>query len=511
MNIQKNVSELKRSKSQLLEQAKALLVKDTDETPWSDEQKKDYDDLMGKIDQHEGRITRCEKMLSIESKDADPVDTDDEYDDEDKSTKDDDDDDDKGKSKFNYNSKKSPLIKGLAYRTPADRKREGKGIRAMRYLIGKHVSMLEGDKSAGVRYVMDNFKDAEVAKALQTTTTAAGGALIPQDFSMDFIDVLWSKTVVRNTPGVTSFDAPLGNLTFPRLQGTTVAQWDTEGSNIALSQPVFDDLNLSTKRCSSMVPVSNQLIYQSPLSVERILLKTMTNQMARQEDATFLGFPVGAVSGAAGVPFGLNSLALPANTFKWSGTHSLANTQNFLWSMISGLTNSNVDTKGAVWYMHPTVRGYISTLLDGVGRPFYPEITGSDPELLGWKVLTTTNIPNGSNAFGNTIANATTIFFAQPEEYIIADTMKIQMESSAEASYVDSNGNFQSSFQKNQTLYRAMEFTDFNLQHPAAVSVGVVDWVPGYFSANSLSNVAVTFTTQPTTNSSTSAGGAVYT
>jgi HK97 family phage major capsid protein len=64
--------------------------------------------------------------------------------------------------------------------------REGKGFKAARYAVGILVARGSGMIGAS-EYVVRRFGDNDVAKALNTTGVATGGALIPQAFSNEII------------------------------------------------------------------------------------------------------------------------------------------------------------------------------------------------------------------------------------------------------------------------------------------------------------------------------------
>jgi hypothetical protein len=64
-------------------------------------------------------------------------------------------------------------------------------------------------------------------------------------------------------------------------------------------------------------------------------------------------------------------------------------------------------------------------------------------------------------------------------EFIIADSMQLELAVSNEASYVDAAGATVSAFQSDQTLIRAITEHDFGMRHDASVAViQNVRWSP---------------------------------
>ena len=64
----------------------------------------------------------------------------------------------------------------------------------------------------------NRFGDDVVARALVSNITGEGGALIPQDFMADLIELLRASTAVRGANPM-EVGMPMGNLTIPRLAG----------------------------------------------------------------------------------------------------------------------------------------------------------------------------------------------------------------------------------------------------------------------------------------------------
>src|SRR4029077_17390633 len=136
---------------------------------------------------------------------------------------------------------------------------------------------------------------------------AEGGALIPQDFMADLIELLRAACVVRAASPMT-VGMPMGNMTIPRLAGGSTALYQGELDDISLTEEVFDDLNLSAHKLTALVPVSNDLIRRAPIGVEQIVRDDLVQSVARKEDLTFL-----RGDGTANAPTGFRSLVLPAN------------------------------------------------------------------------------------------------------------------------------------------------------------------------------------------------------
>ena len=80
------------------------------------------------------------------------------------------------------------------------------------------------------------------------------------------------------------------------------------GRYFSLTEEIFDDVDLSAKPLTAMVPVSNDLIRRAPVGVEAIVRDDLIQGISRREDLAFL-----RGDGSNKTPIGWRSLALPAN------------------------------------------------------------------------------------------------------------------------------------------------------------------------------------------------------
>ena len=76
--------------------------------------------------------------------------------------------------------------------------------------------------------------------------TGEGGALIPQDFMADLIELLRASTAVRGA-GPMEVGMPMGNLTIPRLAGGATAAYQNELDDIRSVKSASTTSTLSRK------------------------------------------------------------------------------------------------------------------------------------------------------------------------------------------------------------------------------------------------------------------------
>jgi HK97 family phage major capsid protein len=345
---------------------------------------------------------------------------------------------------------------------------EGRGFKAARFMIGiAHKKWFGEDKAC--EFLYHKFKDLDVIKeikALNYSVVAEGGALIPQDFMAELIELLRAATVVRGASPMT-VGMPMGNMTLPRLAGGATAGYQGELDDITLTQEVFDDLNLSAKKLTAMVPVSNDLIRRAPIGVEEIVRDDLIQTLARREDLAFI-----RGDGTGKSPIGWRSLVLPENLITIAGA-TIDNVVDGLSALMLTLINGMSRMIRPHWFMNPATLRFISTRRDGVGNFYYKdEIAGGTLEGIPWSY--TQQIP--ANLAPGT---ASEIYLVDMADTVIADTLNVLVDASDVAAYYGTDGAVVSTFQRDQTLFRVISEHDFNMRHLQSLAIGLTTaWYP---------------------------------
>jgi HK97 family phage major capsid protein len=369
---------------------------------------------------------------------------------------------------------------GYGYNEPGTM-RTGLGFRAARFAIGVLVARGNG-MAAASEYVERRFYDKEVAKALNTTGVATGGALIPQAFSNEVIELLRAMTVIRKlNPMIV--DMPMGNLTIPRLAAGATAGYQGELDDMSSSQETFDDLQLNAKKLTALVPVSNDLIRRAPANIEGIVRDDMTQSVARRED---LAFMLGDGSGNS--PIGLLNLCnaaakLIVAPFTATDNATILTAVNaVLLSMRLTLVNNFSRMIRPAWITTPTTEAFLLGLRDQVGNFVYKDEMEEKKTIWGIRYEMTQQLPTNISAAvlgGGTANDGTYLMLADFADVVLAETYNMVVDASDVASYKDSGGNMVSTFTRDQTAFRIITEHDFNLRHQASLAVGLLPaWAP---------------------------------
>lgn len=343
------------------------------------------------------------------------------------------------------------------------------GLRVARFLIGvRHAGWNGQNYAKAAEFIQNRFNDSTVAKALNTLVVGEGGALIPQDFLADLIELLRANTVFR-AAGPTTLSMPMGNLTIPRLAGGATAAYQGELDDIALTEEVFDDVNLVAKKLTAMVPVSNDLLRRAPIGVDGIVRDDLVQTIAHREDLAFL-----RGDGTGKSPVGLKSLCLPANKIALPAIAAGAPLDSIVAAISTAILTLQQGMSRMikpVWIMAPSIARFIAAGRDSVGGFYYKDEIAKGT-LEGYPVYISQQIPTNLGA-----GTGSEIYFVDMADVILADTLNVAVDASDVAAYYGTDGKVVSTFQRDQTLFRVISEHDINMRHlQSLVILTTVDW-----------------------------------
>lgn len=339
---------------------------------------------------------------------------------------------------------------------------QGQGLMAGRWF--RALAAGKGDPERAARYVKQVWKDEDFAKQLSEAVFSDGGAIVPDEYMAEIIELLRATAVVRQL-GATTVTMNSGSMTIPRQTGASTARYVGENQNIEASQPAFGQIQLSAKKLAALVPMSNDLLRDSSPNADTIVRDDIVAVMSLREDLAFI-----RDDGTNNTPKGLHHWALPAHVFD-----SLGDTLDLVTATaaqaIRQIEESNVPMLRMGWIFTPRTKWFLMSLRDGNGNlVFEPEMRQGT--WFGIPFRTTTQIPNNQGA-GN---NESTIYLADFAQAIIGENMSLTVDVSTEASWWDGS-QLRGAFSEDQTVVRAIARHDFAVRHEAAISVvEAVDW-----------------------------------
>lgn len=349
-----------------------------------------------------------------------------------------------------------------AYGGEVDKSKRGFG--AARFV--RALAFGRGDTDKAVYFAKKSWDDPlgeAVCKALTAGDFTAAGAIVPPEFVSEIIDLLRARSVVR-AAGPRTLPMPNGTLTLRKRTGGASASYVGESKDIKKSEPAAGQLTLTSKKLAALVPISNDLLnFASGPSADEFVRDDLVMQIATREDQAFL-----RDDGTNETPKGLRHWASSVTA---SNGNTSAQIETDFRDLVNALEQANVPMVRPTWIMAPRSKNFLRDLRDS-GNLVYEEMRRSPPQLFGYPVYVTTNIPTNLGSG----SNETEVFLVDMNFAVIgeATTMEIAVDSSA--SYLDGS-TLVSAFSRDETLMRAITRHDFGMLYDEAVAIkNAITW-----------------------------------
>ncbi len=297
-----------------------------------------------------------------------------------------------------------------------------------------------------------------VAAALNRSTSTAGGYIVPPGYVAEMIELLRPASVVRSfNPRV--IPMPNGQLNMGRQNGSASASYTGESVDITKSEQTFGNLVMTAKKLTSLVPVSNDLVRYSNPQAMTVVLDDMRQVMGLRQDIAFI-----RDDGTGDLIKGMRWLADSANVIAANATVNVQNITTDAGKAKSAIKRANVPLVNTGWLMHPDVEQYLMDLRNTDGTFAFPEMERGVFRGLPYKTATQIPVNLGAGT------NETEVYLVEFSQILIADSLEMVLDVSAEASYKEGS-TLVSAFSRDETVVRAVQAHDFGTRHTKALAV----------------------------------------
>lgn len=272
-----------------------------------------------------------------------------------------------------------------------------------------------------------------------------GGFLVPEQFTTQLLSLALEDAVVRPR----AFKLPMSslNLHLPTIVDTTHATnvfggvqgyWTPESGSYTASEPSFGRISLTAKKLTAYTSAANELLADSAISLEALLLRLFPQALAYFEDDSFIN----GVGG--GQPLGIINADALITVAKETGQAATTITAENIDKMYSRMLPSS--RAKAVWLAHPDTLPQIVAMSRSVGTggsaAVMGNLTGSAPaSLYGRPIIMSEKC--------QTLGTAGDIFFVDFSYYVIGDRQTLSMASSPHVR-----------FQNDETVWRFTQRLD---------------------------------------------------
>ncbi|MEP3297581.1 MAG: phage major capsid protein [Pseudoruegeria sp.] len=318
----------------------------------------------------------------------------------------------------------------------------------------------KGDVGRAVE-ALDAAGHSGVSAALSGATDSAGGVTIPQAQSAEIIALLKPRVAVRAS-GARVSPMPAGELRDARQTGSATAAYGVENGLAIESEPTFSKTDKAFKTLRGLVPIGNALLRHSMSAMNAQFIRDdLIDALALTEDLAFL-----RGDGSADDPVGIRSWCLAAHKLV-AADATAAEADAKIRAAVDKVEDANIPMNTPGWIMRASTKNFLASLRwPTSGQKVFPSIE-MNASLMGYPIRTTSQVPNNLGVG----ADETEITFADFNEVVIGDSLSISLATSTEASFVDTNGDTISAFQRDLTLMRAISEHDLAPRHDEGISM----------------------------------------
>jgi HK97 family phage major capsid protein len=290
----------------------------------------------------------------------------------------------------------------------ADVKSFGDWLLALRYKNTRRLTEVYGTKFEGA----SNRYQKDIAESALTT----GGALVPDEYQATLLQITNQQSSLYNLvrkqavgsvsgtfPSLDNYTAVSANVGDSPFAGGVTSAYTAEGAALTETQPTFKDLSYRLNKVGGIVEVSSEVIADSPIAIQQMLLN-----LFGIADANKLDYYILRGTGA-GEPEGiLNSAAAIGVAPGVGGTFTLADTLSIM-DRFMPFGGGN-----PVWVVPPGMMNEIAQFeTSGGGGVFQANIAAGMPNTLyGYPIITNMHMP---------APDQDDVLLLDPQSYIMFD------------------------------------------------------------------------------------------
>ena len=230
-----------------------------------------------------------------------------------------------------------------------------------------------------------------------------GQAFVEQK-SLTYVDAL-RNAMLGTKLGVRYLDGLVGNVAFVKNGGATAA-WYAEEASASLSKPTYTKVTMSPKRLQVVQGVTYDLLHQSSLAVDRLIMDDLTKAHASALDAAIFNG-----SGSSGQPTGVLSAA-NVNSITIDASNGGPLTYALLVQMETEVAVDNALLDNLAYVSNAKVQGKMKTIPQIAGYPVY---LLNDGKVNGYPFYMSNAIPSN---LGTGTAFSAAIFGAWSEAFV---------------------------------------------------------------------------------------------
>lgn len=358
----------------------------------------------------------------------------------------------------------------------------GSGLAFVRFVKARSVAALDGVsvdavlRAWGYEQIAREVRHfgervGAIQKALGQSVFAEGGAMVPPEFSSEFIGLLRNTTLIRRA-GARSI--PLaGTLAMGRQNSAGQAFYVGENQPATPSEQRLGGLQFSEKILMGLTALSNQLIRNAAVSAEQFVLEDLRQVMGLREDTAFL-----FGTGAQETPRGLSSLLVSTHQYDATAAApkapTIAELRVEFAKAIGRLKLANIPMVTPVWFMGPRTEQFLMGVTDGNGNAVF-ESQMEQGRLRGLPYFVSNQIPENMTNTAGSGTDWSRLMLVDTSQEIIAEGQQIEATVVPNGTY-EEGGSTRSGLSRDQTVVRLKSVHDHNVRYDTCGVIVAVQW-----------------------------------
>lgn len=317
----------------------------------------------------------------------------------------------------------------------------------------------------GPQNLMDGVK-AAVGAGTTTDATWASPLIAYNILASEFIELLRPATIIGKIANLRR--VPF-NIQMPSTTTGSSVNWVGENAPKPVTKMDFGTVTLRWAKAAGIIVLTDELVRFSNPAAEAVVRTDLVDAMTQFLDSQFVDPAVAEITNVS--PASITNGVTAVNR---SGTNEAAFRADVK-TLFNTFLAANLSTSGGVWIMTQQQALSLSLMINALGQPSFPTITGEGGTLLGYPVVASENV----KSMGGSPADGSNIIFAKASEIMLADDGQTVIDASNQASVqMDSapdspptaSTNMVSLWQMNMTGIRAERWINWKKRRSTAVA-----------------------------------------
>lgn len=233
---------------------------------------------------------------------------------------------------------------------------------------------------------LEKYAVQQKLEPLTTITGASGGNLVPTILFNEIIPLLEDMAVIR--PNARTIDMTgVKTLDLPSIATKPYVSWNAEAAQKSTTSVTFGTLSLTPYILAGIIPVTTQMIDDSPFNVIQLVSELLAEAVAKEEDRAFMN------GTGAGQPTGITTYGA-GTTVSAGGALDFTHFNALYYAM----PQKHRASSKLAWIMHSDTLATVANMQDGNNRPiidiFNPLSGAGFPTIRSAKVLEQNDISN---------------------------------------------------------------------------------------------------------------------